>query len=102
MAAVYDAALFDRALNIGLQEVVRRTADGLARHIERGQRGAWIDPALLASETASWLAWMIQRGQQRLRAADDAEFGREVDAHVGIVWRVLYAPVAARIRESDC
>ena len=96
MAAVYDAALFDRALNIGLWEVVRRTAHGLARHIERGQREGWIDPVLLASETAAWLAWMIQRGRQRLRAADDAEFDREVDAYVMIAWRVLYVPVTDR------
>lgn len=95
MTAVYEAALFDRALDIGLREVVRRTADGLAGHIRRGQDGGWIDPSLPPEETASWLAWMIQRGQQRLRSADDAEFERELDAHTAILWCALYAPADA-------
>lgn len=94
MSAVYDAALFDRALDIGLQEVVRRTANGLQQHIERGQRHGWIDSGLLPAETAAWLAWMIQRGQLRLRSADEAELERELDAYTAIVWRTLYSPAA--------
>jgi AcrR family transcriptional regulator len=92
MAAVYDAALFDRALDLGLQAIVQRAADGLQRHIERGQREGWIDPHLMPTETASWLAWMMQRAQRRLRSADDTDFEREVDAYTDIMWNVLYAP----------
>ena len=92
MAAVYDAALFDRALDLGLQAIVERTADGLRHHIERGQREGWIDLDLLAAETASWLAWLVLRGQRRLRSADDAEFEREIDAYTDVLWNVLYAP----------
>jgi DNA/RNA-binding domain of Phe-tRNA-synthetase-like protein len=96
MAAVYDAALFDHALDLGLQAIVRRTSEGLCRHIERGQRLGWIDPTLLAAETAAWLAWMIQRGQRRLTSTADNDFEREVDAYTDIFWNAIYAPTRAR------
>jgi AcrR family transcriptional regulator len=101
MSAVYDAALFDRALDLGLQAIVRRTSDGLRRHIEHGQQQGWVDPALLPAETAAWLAWMIQRGQRRLTTADDQQFEREVDAYTDIFWNVLYAPTRHRPRPEE-
>jgi AcrR family transcriptional regulator len=90
MTAVYDAALFDRALDIGLRQIVDRMAGSLRDHIERGQRAGWVNPGLRAEQTASWLAWMIQRGHRRLRSLDDAALNDEVEAYTAIFWNTLY------------
>ena len=64
---------------------------GLRAHIRRGQSAGFVDPALLAAETAAWLTWMAERGfHQLVRGASDAQVERLVDAYARIVWNTLY------------
>ncbi len=94
MAAMYDAAAYDQAVRELVGEMMDRNIAGLRKHIKVGQRDRFIDPDLLAHQTAAWLTWMAERGlHQLVRDAGDAELERLIDAYTSIVWNTLYAPV---------
>ena len=64
---------------------------GLREHIERGQREGFVDPTLLAPETAAWLGWMIERGlRDVVGPAPESEVDALVAAHADVVWHTLY------------
>jgi AcrR family transcriptional regulator len=93
MAATYDAAAYD----ISVRELVEHMMSGnvatLRKHIKTGQKAGFIDDSLPADQTAEWLVWMEERGlHQLVRAADDAELERLIDAYTAIIWNTLYAP----------
>lgn len=95
MAAVYDAAAYDTQVRREVDRIMARSIAGLRRHILRGRRAGFIDPALPPAETAAWLVWMAERVQHEVLAwADPRELERHVDAFVDLVWFVLYAPAA--------
>jgi AcrR family transcriptional regulator len=97
MAALYDMSAYDTTVREQVTAMMSRNSAGLRSHIRRGQKEGWIDPNLLPAETAAWLTWMAERGQhQMVRAADDAETGRLIDAYADIVWNTLYAFAPSR------
>ena len=97
MAAVFDTAAYDATVRDEVSTMMARNCAGLRTHIKRGQEEGWIDPNLLAAETAEWLTWMAERGQhQMVRGADDAETERLIDAYAAIVWNTLYAFAPSR------
>ena len=97
MAAVFDAASYDATVREEVREMMGRNMAGLRTHIRRGQKAGWIDPDLAPAQAAAWLTWMAERVQhQVVRAADDAELEKLIDAYATIVWRALYAFSPAR------
>jgi AcrR family transcriptional regulator len=97
MAALYDMASYDATVREEVTTMMTRSTTGLRKHIQRGQRQGWIDPDLLAAETAAWLTWMAERGQhQMVRLADDSEVEALIDAYADVVWNALYAYAPAR------
>jgi len=97
MTMLYDVARWEASVAPAVAEVERRAASDLERHIERGQAGGWIDPDLLAPETAAWLSWLGERGQHQLLRNASGEVRAEalIDAYARIVWSTLYAFSAA-------
>lgn len=99
MAAVYDAAAYDMAVREEVGALMAENIAALQRHIRAGQRGGWIDPALLPAETASWLMWMAERTYHQAvvsAAPGTADIEAHVDAFTRIVWRTLYAGAPSR------
>lgn len=97
IAAVYDEAAYDPSVREQVARLVYGGISGLENHIERGQREGFVDPELLAHETAAWLGWMVERGLRNIVGpADDAEVDALIDAHAELVWHTLYADAPAR------
>ena len=97
MAAVFDAASYDATVREEVREMMGRNMAGLRTHIRRGQKAGWIDTELSPAQASAWLTWMAERVQhQVVRAADDAELEKLIDAYARIVWRALYAFSPAR------
>ena len=91
MAALYDTAAWDPSVRELVDTMMGENIAGLRAHIRRGQSAGFVDPALLAAETAAWLTWMAERGfHQLVRGASDAQVERLVDAYARIVWNTLY------------
>ena len=89
--AVYDEAAYDP----DLRELIARLVDGgieaLRTHIERGQRGGFVDPELLTPETASWLGWMVERGLRNIAGpAPGDELDALLEAQTDLIWSTLY------------
>jgi AcrR family transcriptional regulator len=99
MAVLYDVARFEASVAAAVTEVEARGVAELERHIRDGQDEGWVDPELLAPETAAWLSWLGENGQHRLlrRAADEERIGSLIDAYARIVWSTLYAFAPARV-----
>lgn len=93
MTATHEAIGADHGVREAVDTAMRRYIGGLQSHIETGQAGKFIDPALPAAETAYWLQWMAERGLHRMVHAE-SEVGQErlAEAYAGIVWNTLYAP----------
>jgi AcrR family transcriptional regulator len=93
MAAMYDTSAYDAEVRRLVTAMMDRNTAGLRKHIKAGQKAGFVDPSVLADQTAGWLTWMAERGlHQLVRTASDAELARLVDAYTTIVWNTLYAP----------
>lgn len=91
IAAVYDEAAYDPAVREQVARLVHGGIAGLQAHIERGQRDGFIDPGLLAPETAAWLGWMVERGLRNIAGpAPEGEVDALIDANADVVWHTLY------------
>ena len=55
MAATHEAIGTDHGVREAVDASMRHYIDGLRAHIETGQAGGFVDPALPAAETAYWL-----------------------------------------------
>jgi TetR/AcrR family transcriptional regulator, ethionamide resistance regulator len=92
IAAVYDEAAYNPAVREQVAGLIKDGISGLRDHIERGQREGFVDPELLAPETAAWLAWMVERGlRDVVGPAPEPEVGALVAAQADVVWHTLYA-----------
>lgn len=90
MAAVLDEATQDGLLRDQLSDAIQLAIKALQSHIETGQRDGWVDPALLAAETASWSVWMLERGlNQIMPSASDEEAAALADTLTDMAWHVL-------------
>jgi AcrR family transcriptional regulator len=96
LSAAYETSLFDDTVDVVLREIAGAAADSLREHIERGQRGGWIDSELYAQETAVWLTWMWIRGQQQIGRAEPSELEQITDGYLNILMNTLYAPAQRR------
>jgi TetR/AcrR family transcriptional regulator, ethionamide resistance regulator len=92
LGAAYDASLFDERVRDAFRTTLSREIDSFSDHIERGQGGGWIDPGLAPRKAATWLTWMIQRGQHTNTARDESDRARLAAAYTDILWNALYAP----------
>ena len=91
IAAAYDEAAYNPAVRELVTRFIESGITGLREHIERGQREGFVDPALLAPETAAWLGWMIERGLRDIVGpAPESEVEALVSAHADVVWHTLY------------
>jgi TetR/AcrR family transcriptional regulator, ethionamide resistance regulator len=97
LSAVYDASLFDAAVRDALQAMMDRNIGRLRALIERGQEEGWIDPEAIAHETATWLGWMLWRGQQTMRPRDDADRDALASAYTDVFWNTLVRPAKTGI-----
>ena len=91
MTAVNDEATQDDDLRDTVSAAIQRGIDGLRAHIERGQKEGFVDPNLLAAETAAWLVWLIERGLNQVLPTADA--GQAVVLRkdlTSMIWHVLY------------
>jgi AcrR family transcriptional regulator len=94
LAATHEAIGMDERVREAVEVAMQQYIDGLAAHIESGQRGGFVDPTLPPRETAYWLQWMAERGLHMMgRRAPDVDSRQMMDAYTGIVWNALYAPV---------
>jgi TetR/AcrR family transcriptional regulator, ethionamide resistance regulator len=90
-AAVSEAMATDERTEGELGELMRLVIAGLQAHIERGQRAGWIDAALLAPESAAWIAWGWERNASLIAdPADAAGFERSLRGLTDFVWAALY------------
>lgn len=103
MAAVYDEATQNSALRESINSAIRIASESVCEHIERGQREGWVDPELLAPETASWLVWMLERGlNQLVPDAKKARANRLKLNLASMVWHVLYAGASGKPARRPC
>lgn len=97
MAAINDEATQNDELRDTLAGAIQQGIDGLRDHIERGQAEGFVDPDLLAAETAAWLVWLIERGMnQVLASADETQAPLLRRDLTTMMWHVLYAGSPAR------
>ena len=91
IAAVYDEAAYSPAVRELVAGLIEAGIFGLRKHIERGQREGFVDPELLAPETAAWLGWMVERGlRDVVGPAPESEVDALIAAHADVVWHTLY------------
>ncbi|MGE4426808.1 MAG: TetR/AcrR family transcriptional regulator [Solirubrobacteraceae bacterium] len=90
--AMYDSASADPVIAEELEVTERRRIASLRAHIERGQRGGWIDSVLLPQETAEWIILTGSRSYQRMVVHGQVPVDRFVDVFSDYAWRVLYEP----------
>lgn len=91
IAAVYDEAAYNPAVRELAGGFIDAVIAGLQEHIERGQREGFVDPELLAPETAAWLGWMTERGlRDVVGPASENEVAALVAAQAEVVWHTLY------------
>ena len=97
VTAMFDAAVYDQAVNDELARLVEHNIAALQAHIERGQADGWIDAELLPRPTAARLTWMAERAQSRLLSdASRKETVAQVNAYCDVVWHTLYAGAPSR------
>jgi TetR/AcrR family transcriptional regulator, ethionamide resistance regulator len=90
MAAILDEATRDGALRADLDAAIGGAISALSDAIERGQRDRWIDPELLAQETAAWLVWLLERGlTQVIPTAGDERIDALASTLAQMLWRTL-------------
>lgn len=94
LAAARDTALFETRVDTAYRAFVRNSIDDLSDHIERGCRGGWIQPDLLANEVATWLASMVHRTLSATPPLDDDAYLERLDDYADIFWNTLYRRVA--------
>jgi AcrR family transcriptional regulator len=91
IAAVYDEAAYNPAVRELTAGLINQGISGLREHIERGQRGGFVDPELLAAETAAWLGWMVERGLRDIVGpAPEEEVDALIAAQADLLWHTLY------------
>ncbi len=91
IAAAYDEAAYNPAVRELVTRFIESGITGLRKHIERGQREGFVDPDLLAPETAAWLGWMVERGLRDIVGpAPEGEVDALVAADADVVWHTLY------------
>lgn len=94
-AAMSEGGPTDPRLQSAYEELLQAVASALREHIERGQRGGWVDLGLLSAGTADWLIWGWERNASMVSDwATDAEFARSVDGFTSFVWGALYRGTA--------
>jgi AcrR family transcriptional regulator len=94
LAATHEAIGMDERVREAVEVAMQQYIDGLAAHIETGQREGFVDPTLPPGETAYWLQWMAERGLHMMgRRGPNVGSRQMMDAYTGIVWNALYAPV---------
>ena len=95
LSIIYEATAYDPIIRERVGSVTDEVVDRLAKHVRLGKRRGWVRDDVLPRETATWLAWMGQRGaQQLLRLDDDARYSEFLDGFLDVVWRSLYARAA--------
>jgi hypothetical protein len=92
LVAADDLASEHRTVREDITAMRERLTAGLRRHIRRGQRERWVDPALRPDETAAWLIGMTERGHQHvwMRQASDTELPRILESFTRVIWSCLY------------
>lgn len=93
MAATHEAVGYDHGVRESVEVSMRGYIEGLRAHIANGQLAGFVDPTLPASETASWLQWMAERGLPRMARSAPGDVEPMLEAYAAIVWNTLYAPV---------
>jgi AcrR family transcriptional regulator len=92
MTAINDEATQNDELRDTLAGAIQRGIEGTRQHIERGQAEGFIDPTLLAPETAAWLVWLLERGMnQVLNTAEPGHSALLRRNLTSMIWNVLYA-----------
>jgi TetR/AcrR family transcriptional regulator, ethionamide resistance regulator len=92
LAATHEAIGDDHGVRQAVNEAMESYIAGLTAHIERGQAGGYVDPALPPHETAYWLQWMAERGLHRMVRTESTRIDALLDAYTLVVWNTLYAP----------
>src|SRR5262249_1931975 len=91
IAAVYDHGAYNPSVRELAAGLIKQGIAGLREHIERGQREEFIDPELLAAETAAWLGWMVERGlRDVVGPASEDDVDALVAAQADLLWHTLY------------
>lgn len=92
MTAINDEATQNDELRDTLATAIERATAGTREHIERGQAEGFVDPNLLAPETAAWLVWLLERGMNHVLGAVKAEQAALLRRNLtSMIWNVLYA-----------
>jgi len=93
VSAVVDAAANDTGLRDRYRRLVHEVVGALEAAIVAGQLTGTIDASLDARGTATWIAWMIERGMTQLVMPADANAtDRLLQTLTDLVWNALYAP----------
>lgn len=92
-AAMYDSAAADPIIRAEVDATENQRIESLRAHIARGQAEGWVDPALLALETAEWMVLTGSRSYQRMVVTTASVTTDEfIDSYALYVWHILYAP----------
>ncbi len=92
LTAVIDASASEPAIREHYYEMIVQSGGLIADHIRRGQAEGWITTELDPDGTASWLAWMMERGlHQILGRATEPDLDAVADNITAILWRLFYA-----------
>lgn len=93
LSAVDDIVSFDVRSRELVASVSQRNIEGLAAHIDAGQRAGYVNPTLRPLETAAWLTSMFELVTREIvRSADEREIRTVVDTYQAITWKTLYEP----------
>lgn len=99
-AAMSEGAPADGRLQLAFEDLLATVSDGLAGHIERGQREGWIDASLPGHGAAEWLIWGWERNASMVSdGADQLDFARSLDGFTSFVWGVLYKSTSDIVSE---
>jgi AcrR family transcriptional regulator len=94
MASVVEVASYDSEVRDRYADLVERSIDEAAAHIDEGIRDGYVTPELDPRRTAAWLCWMIERGLNYIgRPGNESELEDWLTGLTGIVWNTLYRRV---------
>jgi len=95
MRAMTDAAATDATIRKQWMTLMKQSAGLVTRHIRRGQEAGFIDPALDAESTGTWLNWAAERSLTRLIAPSDPDdVERWNTVMTDLYWNLLYGGAA--------
>jgi TetR/AcrR family transcriptional regulator, ethionamide resistance regulator len=91
IGALVDMTSRDAAIREHVARLMSDSVSALSGHIVLGQESGAIEKHVPATETASWLLWMIERGHRQLRLRSDISNQEITESLVDVVWHTLYA-----------